>query len=103
MKCHKAVLDIAAHLVHLNPPMYEKVTQHLHAISRMKASLHHMVLKRLEEIHVVREFLDVFPDDLLGMPPKRTIEFNIELQPDTISIAKSPYRIMPVELVELTI
>jgi hypothetical protein len=34
---------------------------------------------KLEDIHVVREFMDVFPDDLPGMPPKRVIEFKIEL------------------------
>jgi hypothetical protein len=50
MKLHKAVLDIAIYLVHLNSPMYGKVTLHLLAISRIKASLHHMVEKRLEEI-----------------------------------------------------
>jgi hypothetical protein len=64
MKLHKAVLDIVARLVHLNSPVYGKVTLHLPVISRIKASLHHMVEKRLEEIHVVREFPDVFPNDL---------------------------------------
>jgi hypothetical protein len=80
MKWHKAVLDISARLVHLNSPVYGKVTLHLPTISRIKASLHHVVERRLEDIHVVREFPDVFLDDLLGMPPKRAIEFKIELQ-----------------------
>jgi hypothetical protein len=40
MKMHKAVLDIAAQLVHLNSPVYGKATLHLPAISRIKASLH---------------------------------------------------------------
>jgi hypothetical protein len=79
MKWHKAVLDISARLVHLNSLVYGKVTLHLPTISRIKASLHHVVERRLEDIHVVREFLDVFPDDLSGMPPERTIEFKIEL------------------------
>jgi hypothetical protein len=79
MKWHKAILDISASLVHLNSPMYGKVTLHLPAISRIKASLHHVVERRLEDIHVVREFSDVFPDDLPGMPPERAIEFKIEL------------------------
>jgi hypothetical protein len=78
MKMHKVVLDIAACLVHLNSHVHDKVTLHLLTISRIKASLHHMVEKRLEEIHVVREFSDVFPDDLPGMP-KRAIELKIEL------------------------
>jgi hypothetical protein len=89
MKWHKAVLDISARLVHLNSPMYGKVTLHLPAISRIKASLHHVVERRLEDIHVVHEF----PDDLPGMPPERAIEFKIELQPGTAPISKAPYKI----------
>jgi hypothetical protein len=53
MKWHNAVLDISARLVHLNSPMFEKVTLHLPAISRINASLYHMVERRLEDIHVV--------------------------------------------------
>jgi hypothetical protein len=79
MKWHKAMLDISARLVHLNSPVYGKVTMHLPTISCIKASLHHMVERRLKDIHVVREFLDVFSDDLPGMPPERSIEFKIEL------------------------
>jgi hypothetical protein len=81
--------------------VYGKVTLHLPAISRIKSSLHHVVEKNIEEIHVVREFLDVFPDDLSGMPPKRAIEFKIELQPDTNSMAKSLHQMTLVELAEL--
>jgi hypothetical protein len=42
--------------------------------------------KALEDIRVVSEFLDVFPEDLPGMPPDRDIEFSIELIPGTASI-----------------
>jgi hypothetical protein len=103
MKMHKAILDIAAELVHLNPPVYGKVTLHLPVIARIKASLHHVVEKKIEDIHVVQEFSDVFLDDLLGMPPKRAMEFKIELQPGMTTIAKAPYKMSPVELVELKI
>jgi hypothetical protein len=103
MKWHKAVLDISARLVHLNSPVYGKVTLHLHAISRIKASLHHVVERRLEDIHVVREFPDVFSDDLPGMPPERAIEFKIELQPSTAPISKAPYKMSREELAELKI
>jgi hypothetical protein len=103
MKWHKAILDISVKLVHLNSPVYGKVTLHLPAISRIKASLHHVVERRLEDIHVVREFPDVFPDDLPGMPPKRAIEFKIELQPGTAPISKAPYKMSREELTELKI
>jgi hypothetical protein len=79
MKLHRVVLDIAGRLVHLDSPVYGKVILHLLALTRIKASLRHVVELKLEDIHVIREFPDVFPDDLPGMPPKRAIEFIIKL------------------------
>jgi hypothetical protein len=64
MKLHRAVLDIAGRLVHLDSPMYGKVMLNLPAVSRIKASLHHVIELKLNDIHVVREFLNVFLDDL---------------------------------------
>jgi hypothetical protein len=103
MKWHKAVLDISSRLVHLNSPVYGKVTLHLPVISCIKASLHHVVERRLEDIHVVREFPNVFSDDLPGMLPERAIEFKIELQPGTAPISKAPYKMSREELAELKI
>jgi hypothetical protein len=103
MKMHKAILDVAARLVHLYLLVYGKVTLHLLVIARMKASLYHVVEMRLEDIHVVQEFLDIFPEDLPGMPPERTIEFKIELQPGTAPIAKALYKMSPIELAKLKI
>jgi hypothetical protein len=103
MKWHKAILDIAARLVHLDPLVYGKFILHLRVISRIKASLHHVVEKRIEDIHVIREFPNVFPDDLSGIPPEMAIEFKIELQSGTAPRAKSLYQMPPVELAELKI
>jgi hypothetical protein len=103
MKLRRAVLDIAGRLVHLDSSVYGKVTLHLPAIPRIKASLHHVAERKIEDIQVVREFLDVFPDDLPGMPPERAIEFKIELQPGTAPISKALYKMSPVELKELKI
>jgi hypothetical protein len=61
------------------------------------------VAKSIREIPVVQEFLDVFPDDLLGMPPERDIEFKIELQSGTALVAKSPYKMTREELADLKI
>ena len=58
---------------------------------------------RLEDIRVVREFLDVFPEDLLGIPPDREIDFQIELALGTEPISKAPYRMAPLELKELKV
>jgi hypothetical protein len=103
MKLHRAVLNIAGRLVHLDSLVYGKAILHLPMVSRIKACLHHMVELKLEDIHVVWEFPDVFPDDLPGMPPERVIEFKIELQPSTAPIAKAPYKMSPVEMKELKI
>jgi hypothetical protein len=56
---------------------------------------------RIEEIPIVREFVDVFPEELPGIPPHREIEFTINLLPDTVPISKAPYRMAPLELKEL--
>jgi hypothetical protein len=53
MKMHKAVLDISVRLVRLTSPVNGKITLHLPAISCIKASLYHVVERKIEEIHVV--------------------------------------------------
>jgi hypothetical protein len=55
----------------------------------------------LNEIGIVREYPDVFPEELPGMPPNHDIEFMIELLPGTPPISKRPYRMPVNELVEL--
>ena len=55
----------------------------------------------VDEIPVVREFLDVFPDDIAGFPPEREVEFTIDLIPGTELISIPPYRMAPAELREL--
>jgi hypothetical protein len=59
--------------------------------------------KAIEDIPIVCEFLDVFSDDLPGLPPDREVEFKIELIPGTAPISRRPYRMPPNELVELKI
>ncbi|XP_027357482.1 uncharacterized protein LOC113866883 [Abrus precatorius] len=55
----------------------------------------------LECIPVVREFLEVFPEDVSELPPKREIEFTIDLIPGASPISVAPYRMSPVELAEV--
>jgi hypothetical protein len=54
-----------------------------------------------ESISVVEEFMDVFPEELPGMPPEREVEFYIDLLPGIAPIAKRPYRMATTELAEL--
>ena len=55
----------------------------------------------LTSIPVVCEFPDVFPEDLLRLPPDREVEFSIELEPGTAPISRHPYRMAPGELAEM--
>ncbi|GJZ76418.1 reverse transcriptase domain-containing protein [Tanacetum coccineum] len=57
--------------------------------------------QKIGEIVVVRNFPEVFLDDLSGLPPIREIEFRIDLIPGAIPVAKSPYRLAPSEMEEL--
>jgi hypothetical protein len=59
------------------------------------------IISPLDEIPVVCDYPDVFPDELPGMPPDRDVEFVTELQPGTAPISKRPYRMSPEELAEL--
>ncbi|XP_074352081.1 uncharacterized protein LOC141691242 [Apium graveolens] len=56
---------------------------------------------RIEDYPFVREYEDVFPDELPGLPPHREVEFTIELFPGAEPISKAPYRMAPLELQEL--
>nr|GFC20565.1 putative reverse transcriptase domain, aspartic peptidase domain protein [Tanacetum cinerariifolium] len=51
----------------------------------------------IENLSVVHEFADVFPDELHGLPSAKEIEFGIELIPGAEPISKAPYRMAPVE------
>lgn len=54
----------------------------------------------ISEVLVVREFLDVFPEDLLGVPPEWQVEFQIDLIPCATPIANGPYRLAPPKMHE---
>nr|GEV01910.1 hypothetical protein [Tanacetum cinerariifolium] len=57
---------------------------------------------RLDDIRTVRDFPEVFPDDLTCLPPVRKIEFRIDLIPGALPVVKSPYRLAPFEMLELS-
>ncbi|GKE35138.1 putative reverse transcriptase domain-containing protein, partial [Tanacetum coccineum] len=58
--------------------------------------------KRLEDVPTVRDFPEVFPEDLPGLPPTRQVEFQINLVPGAAPVARAPYRLTPSELQELS-
>ncbi|GJW33554.1 putative reverse transcriptase domain-containing protein [Tanacetum coccineum] len=58
--------------------------------------------KRLEDVPVIRDFPEVFPDELPGLPPPRQVEFRIDLIPDAAPVARAPYHLAPSEMKELS-
>ncbi|GJR40426.1 putative reverse transcriptase domain-containing protein, partial [Tanacetum coccineum] len=58
--------------------------------------------KRLEDVPIIRDFPDVFPEDLPGLPPTRQVEFQIDLIPGAAPVARAPYRLAPSEMKEIS-
>ncbi|GKB56759.1 putative reverse transcriptase domain-containing protein [Tanacetum coccineum] len=58
--------------------------------------------KRLEDVPIVRDFPEVFPEELLGLPPTRQVEFQIDLMPSAASVPRAPYQLSPSEMKELS-
>ncbi|GJY08602.1 putative reverse transcriptase domain-containing protein [Tanacetum coccineum] len=57
--------------------------------------------KQLEDVPIVRDFPEIFPEDLPGIPPARQVEFQIDLVPGAAPVARAPYRLAPSEMKEL--
>ncbi|GJW03850.1 putative reverse transcriptase domain-containing protein [Tanacetum coccineum] len=59
--------------------------------------------KYMEDVPIIRDFLEMFPDDLPGLPPPRQVEFRIDLVPGATPIARAPYRLTPSKMRELSV
>ncbi|KAI3702757.1 hypothetical protein L6452_28509 [Arctium lappa] len=59
--------------------------------------------RKLDDVRVVREFPDVFPEDLPGLPPDSVVDFRIDLIPGAAPIARAPYRLAPTEMQEMVV
>ena len=57
----------------------------------------------MENILVVKDFPDVFPEELPGISPEREVDLSIEILPGTTPTSKAPYRMAPIELKEVKI
>jgi hypothetical protein len=103
---HNGLIDCAkkaVRLKHSNGEEREYVAENL--VTDKAASnrivLNHLYAASTLDIRTVSKFLDVFPEELPGMPPDREIEFVIELVPGTTPIFKRPYRMAADQLTEL--
>jgi hypothetical protein len=88
MTRHKVVLNILGRVVAINSPTIAHTTLYLPFKDGADPCAYVTVISHLEEILVVCEYPDVFPDELPSMPPDRDVKFVIELQPGTMPISK---------------
>ncbi|GKE82653.1 hypothetical protein Tco_1552653, partial [Tanacetum coccineum] len=58
--------------------------------------------KLLKDVPIVRDFPEVFPEDLTGIPPARQVEFQIDLMPGAAPVARAPYRLTSSEMKEFS-
>jgi hypothetical protein len=103
MTRHRVSLDNSSGAVEIDSLDHEPTILYLPQRECSNSYAYAIEGTRLKDIPIICEYLDIFPDDLPGMPPDRDIEFVIELQPGTAPISRSPYRMPPNELAELKI
>ncbi|GJV25761.1 putative reverse transcriptase domain-containing protein [Tanacetum coccineum] len=101
---HRALIDCYEKIVRIPLPngkilevQGERPEKDLRSLACIKADE-----KKLDDICVVRDFPEVFPDDLLGLPLVREIEFRIDLILGASPVVRSPYRLAPSEILELS-
>jgi hypothetical protein len=90
MTWHQVSLDISSRAVEIDSPDYRATILYLPQREYINSCVYAIEGIKLEDIPVVCEYPDIFPDDLPEMPPDRDIEFIIELQPGTAPISKDP-------------
>jgi hypothetical protein len=103
MSDHGAHIDCEEKTVLIRKPGDGRITYQADKHTHVEIGIQLNLLKeaKLEDISVVKEFMDVFPQELPGMPPDREIEFTIDLRPGTAPISQAPYKMGPKELKEL--
>jgi hypothetical protein len=96
---HKGMINCAKKAVKLTSSNGKEMEYVAENLVTDKAAFNRVVLNQLDaastmDVRTISEFLDVFPEELPGMPPDREIEFVIELVPGTAPIFKRPYRMV---------
>src|SRR5207244_9594993 len=93
MEQHGAVIDISTRTVSLNAPdSTRRIVLSLPEHPVTSGTVCALEVESLEAIPVVREYPDVFPEDLPGLPPDRTVDFSIELLLGTASVFRISYK-----------
>jgi hypothetical protein len=99
---HKAILNTDLRTIKLSHGHEEVLLSIPVAVpAKPFGRVYEAIIPEIQDIPVVCEFPDVFPEDLPGLPPERDVEFVIELKPGTTPISRRSYRMPPNELAEL--
>jgi hypothetical protein len=114
LKAHKFKIDCATKTGHIPDRGLEIYCTHhptldLHNLSMYDDGPRYLVVcvsdakksVNVDSLPVVRDFPEVFPDDIESLPPKKEVEFSIELVPGDGPVSKAPYRMALLELVEV--
>src|SRR5947207_838051 len=104
MKQYEVVLDTLARIVNLTTPdSTGNITLQLANHQIPTGFVHSLEVDPMEEISVVNEYPDVFPEELPGLPPERAVEFSIKLLPGIAPVFRRPYRIFQNDLAEMKV
>jgi hypothetical protein len=99
---HKAIINTDLRTIKLSHGHEEiQLSIAIAVPAKPSGRVYEAIEQEIQDILVVCEFPDVFPKDLLGLPPERDVEFVIELKPGTTPISRRSYRMPPNELAEL--
>ena len=102
MRVYGVVLDLKQSVVELRlPSSDDRMSLLMPSDLDLPVAAHVEDSPDLASIPVVCEFLDIFHEDLPGLPPDRDVEFTIVLEPSTAPISRCPYRMAPKELAEM--
>jgi hypothetical protein len=99
---HKAILNTdlrTIKLIHGHEEIFLSIL--VAVLAKPFGRVYEAIIPEIQDILVVCEFPDVFPEDLPGLPPERDVEFVIELKPGTTPISRRSYRMLPNESAEL--
>jgi hypothetical protein len=99
---HKAILNTDLRTIRLSYGHEEVLLSIRVAIpAKPFGRVYEVIIPEIQDIPIICEFPEVFPEDLPGLPPERDVEFVIKLKPGTAPISRRSYRMPPNELAEL--
>ncbi|GJZ76703.1 putative reverse transcriptase domain-containing protein, partial [Tanacetum coccineum] len=96
---HDAVIICSEKVVHIPYRNKRLIVESDKGMSQLKKPKE----KRLEDVPIIRDFPEVFPNELSRLPPLRQVDFRIDLVPGAAPVARAPYRLAPSEMRELLV